>query len=161
MKLFVCKPECKHTLVAWEKYQFGRPMFVSNGNKEGAHRGATTMTLCPRLANAMGKLPTTSPSPPVLLQGATSEDTKTVSRGLSVCASSGSAFFTVFFTCNQVCHMQQPTGMLCTSSEMVLLACNTVQQYKQVSITCSSAGTYCYAAWFAGHGRHCVSMLVA
>lgn len=39
----------------------------------------------------MGKEPTTSPRPPVLLQGATSADTNTMSRGLSVCGCTGSS----------------------------------------------------------------------
>jgi hypothetical protein len=49
-----------------------------------AHLGATTMTRCPRLARAMGRDPMTSPRPPVLLQGATSADTNTMSMGLLV-----------------------------------------------------------------------------
>jgi len=51
----------------------------------GGHRGATTMTRCPRAASAMGSEPTTSPRPPVLLQGATSADTNTMSSGRSAC----------------------------------------------------------------------------
>ena len=48
--------------------------------------GATTITLWPRAARAMGRDPTTSPRPPVLLQGATSAETKTMSRGVSACS---------------------------------------------------------------------------
>ena len=51
----------------------------------GGHRGATTITRCPRAASAMGSEPTTSPRPPVLLQGATSADTNTMSSGRSAC----------------------------------------------------------------------------
>jgi len=66
---------------------------------KNVHLGATTMTRWPLLARAMGRLPATSPRPPVLLHGATSEDTKMVSRGLSVCGEDfcGSSF-RFFFT---------------------------------------------------------------
>ena len=43
------------------------------------HLGVTTMTLWPRCASAMGKDPTTSPKPPVLLQGAASAETNIMS----------------------------------------------------------------------------------
>ena len=52
----------------------------------GGDLGATTITLWPRAARAMGRDPTTSPRPPVLLQGATSAETKTMSRGVSACS---------------------------------------------------------------------------
>ena len=46
--------------------------------------GVTTMTLWPRCASAMGRDPTTSPRPPVLLQGAASAETKIMS--ITFCA---------------------------------------------------------------------------
>lgn len=39
------------------------------GDHSSAHRGVTTMTRWPRRDSAIGRLPTTSPRPPVLLQG--------------------------------------------------------------------------------------------
>ena len=55
----------------------------------GTYLGATVMTLCPLFASSTGRPPTTSPRPPVLLHGATSAETKTISKG--VCGSSTAA----------------------------------------------------------------------
>ena len=43
--------------------------------------GAMVMTLWPRLASSTGREPTTSPRPPVLDQGATSVEMKTIFMG--------------------------------------------------------------------------------
>ena len=56
------------------------PVYSASGYS--AYRGATTITRCPRAASAAGSAPQTSPSPPVLDHGATSEETKTTSWSL-------------------------------------------------------------------------------
>jgi len=49
------------------------------------------MTLCPRFASSTGKLPTTSPSPPVFDQGAHSVLTNTIFMGFVVFALYGAS----------------------------------------------------------------------
>ena len=47
----------------------GVPVFALRVKSPSMHLGVTTMTRWPRRESATGRLPTTSPSPPVLLQG--------------------------------------------------------------------------------------------
>ena len=56
------------------------PVYSASGYS--AYLGATTITRWPRAASAAGSAPQTSPSPPVLDQGATSDETKTTSWSL-------------------------------------------------------------------------------
>ena len=56
------------------------PVYSASGYS--AYRGATTITRWPLAASAAGSAPQTSPSPPVLDQGATSDETKTTSWSL-------------------------------------------------------------------------------
>ena len=53
------------------------PVYTASGYS--AYLGATTITRWPLAAKAAGRAPQTSPRPPVLDQGATSEETKTTS----------------------------------------------------------------------------------
>lgn len=56
------------------------PVYSASGYS--AYRGATIITRWPLAASAAGSAPQTSPRPPVLDQGATSEETKTTSWSL-------------------------------------------------------------------------------
>lgn len=56
------------------------PVYSASGYSE--YLGATTITRCPLAARAAGSAPQTSPSPPVLDHGATSDETKTTSCSL-------------------------------------------------------------------------------
>ena len=107
------------------------------------------MTLCPLLASAIGRLPTTSPSPPVLLHGATSEDTKMVSRGLSVCGADSldSVGLIVFFTWTRKVHEHARHAVLklneqhCKAAnvtESQVMGCMQVKPGAHVSAVCQA-----------------------
>jgi len=64
---------------------------VSHAPLYWSYRGEMVMTLCPRFASSTGKLPTTSPSPPVFDQGAHSVLTNTIFMGFVVFALYGAS----------------------------------------------------------------------